>query len=143
MGPNRRMTGSERLGASLQRSPYVWLLLTVLLMLMTASIVGPVIDDDEPGRTWIGWVALALIGYGVLSSIWLMPRALVRSRRAISAEQVAVVRWALAVAPFLIGFAAAVASGPQVAMGIGFLASVLLLAVTARALVASTRGSQW
>lgn len=137
-----RMTLSNRLGASLQRSPYVWLVVTVLSMLMAASVVGSVIEDEEPRRTWIGWVALAFIGYGVLSSIWLMPRAVARSRREISTEQVALVRWALAIAPFLIGFAPAMASGPQLAFGVGFLASVLLLAVTARSLAASARASQ-
>ncbi len=91
-GDSPRLTLSERLGQSLQRSPYVWLVLTVLVMLMASLVVGSVVEDETPRRTWIGWVALAVIGYGVLSSIWLMARAIARSEREMSTEPVACVR---------------------------------------------------
>jgi hypothetical protein len=128
----RRNDLVERLGTSLQRSPYVWLVATVLSFVMLLSGLAPMAKSPGSGSTALAIVAAGFILYGIAA--WAMfPRLRGRSRKAApSTEVMGYILWTFAAAPFLIGWAAVAAGAEQWAVGLGFVVSVGLLVATAR-----------
>ena len=78
-------------------------------------------------------VATIFIAYAVVAALVLIPRlVLPRSRQTRTENQIAAIRWSFGATPFLVGYAAVAANAKEWIMGVGFLASVILLVVTAR-----------
>lgn len=122
----------ERLRTSLQRSPYVWLVATVLSFVMLLSGLAPMAKSPGSGSTTLAIVAAGFISYGI--GAWVMfPRLRGRSQKAApSGEVMGYILWTFAAAPFLFGWAAVAAGAEQWAVALGFVVSVGLLVATAR-----------
>src|SRR5207248_2724865 len=130
IGQSVRVAGlNERVAESLRRSPYLWLAMTILAMLLLNSGLARIAASPGEGST-----ALALAGSGGVvwgTAGWVVFQTS-RVRRGMSASNLIVVRWILAVTPFLFAYGAVSAGGEQWAFTLGFVASVILLAVSAR-----------
>ena len=124
---------AERLGASLRRGPYVWLALTLALFFLVLPGLSPLVEDQDTAKTWIAVVATIFIAYAVVAALILIPRlVLARSRQTKTENQIAAIRWSFGATPFLVGVAAVAANAKEWIIGVGFLASVIVLVVTAR-----------
>jgi hypothetical protein len=128
----RRNSIAERLGASLERSPYVWLVATVLSFMILLSGLAPIAKSLGSGNTTIAIVAAGFILYSVAA--WVMfPRVVAkREKRASSPAADAYIVWTFAAAPFLIGYGAVAAGGEQWRVALGFVVSIGLLIASAR-----------
>lgn len=128
----RRNVIAERAGASLRRSPYVWLVATILSFLVLLSGLAPIAESPGSANTAIAILAAGLILYGI--GVWAMlPRLLAKSRKAAPSDDTkAATLWMLAANPFVAAWACVAAGGEQWAVGIGFVASVALLVISAR-----------
>ena len=123
---------AERLGASLQRSPYVWLVATVLSFLVLLSGLAPIAQSPGSGSTTLAIVAAGFILYSVVAWI-VFPRLRAKSRKAApSPETMAYILWTFAATPFVIAWAAVAAGAEQWAVALGFVVGVGLLIATVR-----------
>jgi hypothetical protein len=123
---------TQRLGASLRRAPYVWLVATVLLMLVMDSVLRTVEDEPRPHDAWI---AVAGIGSAVYSVVlwFLVPGHLRRRARVADLdERVAILRWSFAISPYFFCYAAVVAGASPWTWAVGYLTSIALLVTSAR-----------
>ena len=128
----RRNVVAERLGTSLQRSPYVWLAATILSFVVLLSGLAPIAKRPGSGSTALAIVAAGFVLYGIVA--WVMfPRLRAKSQKAAVPPAVMdCILWVFAATPFLIGWAAVGAGAEQWAVGLGFVVSVGLLVATAR-----------
>jgi len=70
---------THRLGASLRRAPYVWLVATILLMLQLDSTLRVAVDEP---RSHNPWIAVEAIGFAIYSVVlWFSYRAISRVTR--------------------------------------------------------------
>jgi hypothetical protein len=128
----------ERAGDALRRTPYAWLVTTFAvywLLMRTTARLSTVSQEGEDASAQLAIVAAGLIASGVASSLVLVPRYVVPSmRQKRSNGEVALLRWAFAAAPFMIGFASVQAGAQQWALFVGWSASTVLLVIAARTL---------
>jgi hypothetical protein len=119
----------ERLANSMRRAPYVWLAATILWFLLMNSGLARI--AAEPGQ---GSTTLAVLGviFGALGVIAWVLVGTPFFRRDGSEAVLVVTRWIFAMTPFLFAFCTVGAGGEQWAFFFGFLASVVLLVISAR-----------
>jgi hypothetical protein len=131
----RRNVIVERLGSSLQRSPYLWLATTVLSFLLLLSGLAPMAKSPGSGSTTISIVAAGFILYGIAA--WVLFPRLTTKRQKVTPSPAATsyVLWTFAATPYLVGWAAVAAGGEQWAVALGFVVSIGLLVATARRMV--------
>ena len=117
----------ERLGASLIRAPFVWLVATITLFLFFSTGLAAVAEQGDRASS-----ALALVGAGMIAfsvGAWgLASRVDDRGPASVAI----LVRWVFAACPFLFAFCAVGAGAKQWVFSLGFLTSVVLLAITVR-----------
>ena len=90
--------------------------------------------DSGDASTALALGAAALIAYGAVAGLVLAPRFIFpRVQRERSENEVALLRWAFGIEPFLVGFAAVAAGAQRWSLSAGFVVSVVLLVVAARA----------
>jgi hypothetical protein len=118
---------AERVGASIRRAPYVWAGLTLLLFLLMLTPAGVLAVPKSGASQAVGIVAAGLITYCVVAWTFVLPRMKARPGKTLSSERSAMLLWSYACTPFLIGFGALAASGPQWALAVGFLTSSALI----------------
>lgn len=100
------------------------LLVTAALMFITADAGRQVFEGEASHASFLTWVALALMAW--------TPVAMVLASRLIRPVALLSIAWAMALAPFLYGFAAVAASSPMSVMWLGLGLSLVLLAWAAR-----------
>ena len=131
---------SERLGASLRRAPYVWLVASVLLLFVMTSPLRVIVTPPDKASTPIAVGGTFLILYGVLVYLGISSRRMAPAlARTQSANQTAFFKWILAEAPFLVGYAAVAAGGQPWVWAVGFITSTVLFVHTARHLARAAR----
>jgi hypothetical protein len=111
----------------MRRAPFVWLALTIALFLLMLAPAAELAVSPSRATQGVGWGTVGLIAYCVIAWIFVLPRMKPREGKTPSPERSATFLWAYASAPFLFGYAAITADGPQWAFGVGFLTSVVLL----------------
>lgn len=126
----------ERVDASLRRAPYVWLALTlVVIIAVMIPAARPLVEEKPGSASWISWVALALIVYTCGAGLFFSsPQRASRTRNRMTDDRFAVVQWTFGVAPTLFGFAGTAGNGKGWPLAIGVLASAILLTLFARQL---------
>ena len=120
---------NERLGESLRRAPYVWLIATILLLLFLNSGLARIASSPGHGSTALAIAGVALGAAGTAS--WMLLQA-ERVRRGMPPTTFVLARWAFATTPFFFAYCAVAAGGEQWAFFFGFFASVALLVISAR-----------
>lgn len=121
----------DRMGASLRRAPFVWLASTVMLFVIVNTPVRVLAQDRDRASTAVAFVGTAFIVYAVI--VWVLtPRLMARSKVPVPPDRILMLRWTIASCPYLAGVAAVAAGGQQWSYGLGFIASLVLLAQTAR-----------
>lgn len=127
-------TAGARLGEALRRAPYAWLVATLALFVMMLSPLSVLATDAEEASTGLAIGATALIAYGAVAALVLAPRVIFpKVQGKLSQNEVAVLRWALAVTPFLLGYGAVAAGAQRWSLSAGLVVSVVLLVVATRA----------
>lgn len=122
-------------GEALRRAPYAWLISTLALMVVMLSPLSVLAKDSDEASTGLAVGALAVIVYELVVVLVIAPRRIYpRLRNVKSEEEVAMLRWAFALTPFLIGYGAVAAGAKQWSLSAGFLASVTLLVAAARSM---------
>jgi hypothetical protein len=124
-----------RAGRALQRSPYAWLAVAILLFIAMLGPVGTTVDDRENASFALAVAASAWIVVTTALAILTFPRfiyPLLEAER--GGDHVAVLRWTLAISPFLVGVSAVIAGAEQWCLSIGFAASLALLIQAARSM---------
>jgi hypothetical protein len=107
------------------------LVVTAALMFITADAGRRVFEGEASHASFLTWVALALMAW--------TPVAMVLVSRLVSPGFPLSIAWAMALAPFLAGFAAVAARSPVSVMWLGFGLSLVLLAWAARTGLPSRR----
>jgi hypothetical protein len=88
----RRNVIAERLGTSLQRSPYVWFVATVLLFVALLPGLAPIAKSPGSGSTTLAIVATGFALYGI--GAWVMsPRVQAKSQVARSPAVTDCILW--------------------------------------------------
>jgi hypothetical protein len=100
------------------------LVVTAALMFITADAGRQVFEGQASHASFLTWVALALMAW--------TPVAMVLVSRLVSPGVPLSIAWAMALAPFLAGFAAVAAGSSVSLMWLGFGLSLVLLAWAAR-----------
>lgn len=134
MGSPDRDRLDERIGQSLRARRWVWFGGTVVAFVLLWSSGTDAFADNEH-ESWADWVTLAFMAYALITVVFLVPRFVIpRAEQQASANRLAVMRWAFAVAPFLVGFALFGAGAHAWAMAVAVGVSTLALAFTAMTL---------
>jgi hypothetical protein len=126
---------AELAGASLRRAPYAWLATTALLYLTSATSASAIAKKPRDASAPIAIGAAAIIAYGIVASVVLVPRFVIprlRSRK--SDNQAALMRWAFSVSPFAVGYAAVGLGGQPWEFALGAVASLALTIHAARSI---------
>ena len=119
----------------------MWLTLTLALIVLALTPLSALANDHDEASGGLAVGATVLITYGALTSLVIAPRKIFPKLRSERPEnEAAVLRWTLAVAPFLIGCGAVSAGAQQWSLSAGILVSVVLLVVAARSLRRAERG---
>jgi uncharacterized membrane protein len=121
----------DRLGASLRRAPYVWLVATILLLLLLIEPLATIARPNGSANLALTVLGMVVVAYAVVFSEIVVPRLFER-RRLLNETRVAILRWSAAAYPFLFGYAIVAAGAHQSVAGLGQLASVILLVRAAR-----------
>jgi len=122
---------AERVGQALRRAPYAWLVATAAAMFVLVPALGAVAEPAGEGNAGLAIVTALLVAGQVIA--WFVLR---RDAR-LDTDRSASIQWATSSAPFLVAFGLVAAGAEVWAMSVGFLVSVALLLVTARALARS------
>jgi hypothetical protein len=120
----------ERLGASLRRAPYVWLVATLLGYFLLIEPLEQVVDDSRHASTAWAVVGAVMIAWGTGLALFAEPR--MRAHQ--NDDKTATLRWVLAVSPFLLGYGATAVGGQSWVYALGFIVSLALLIRAARSL---------
>ena len=132
---------AERLGASLRRAPYVWLVLTILVYLMLSQPVSTIVTRPRDARTPIAIAAAVIMTFGVVWSTLLVPRLVIpKSQPKRSDNQIALMRWTLAAVPLVVGIGAVAFGGQPWAFVLGAVVSLVLTLQVARTVNQEVRG---
>ena len=115
----------------LRRWPYQAALITSFLLLICWDACRNAFPANGD-RTWLNWVAVAFIAYGVGVSLFFVPRCFVPRARGRGLAQLAWLRWALAISPSMIALGLWTAGADQWVATTGLVVSVLLLFLAAR-----------
>ena len=91
-------TASERLSELIARKPLVALLTTAVVLLLIASSGPPAVSGDDLRISPLTWIGVVLMAWGAIATV-VAPRFVMPAGRL-------AVDWALALTPFLFGFAA-------------------------------------
>jgi hypothetical protein len=95
-------------------------------------------SDGEHG--WLNWVVIGFVLYALVVSLVVVPRSLAPKMLANGEEgRLLSLCWALAVAPFLIGYAALAAGGDAWPMTLALVVAIATLFLNART-IAARRG---
>jgi hypothetical protein len=121
----------DRLGASLRRAPFVWLVATILLMLLLNDPSARMAVPNGRANPAITMAGVVFVAYAIVMSTVIVPR-LSERLRSLGENRLAVFRWTLAAVPFLLSYAAVAAGSQQWVYALGQVASVTLLVATAR-----------
>jgi hypothetical protein len=129
--PSPRHSVAERLGQSLRLRPWVWLTATfgvlAFLWLFAATASPP-----TQRNSWADWMTVAFVGYGLVAIVVAVPHLIIpRSTGRVPESRLALMRWSLALSPFLGGFAGLAAGAHAWSMALAFVATTLLLVYTA------------
>ena len=116
------------MAGSLRRSPYVWLSATILALLLMNSGLAHI--AAAPGHGSTAWALVGAAGVAWGTAGWLLWQTR-RVRRDMPAGSFVVVRWVMALTPFLFAYAAVAAGGEQWVFALGFVVSAILLFVSA------------
>ncbi|MCP4965978.1 MAG: hypothetical protein GY926_12170 [bacterium] len=127
--------GATRIGVALQRAPYAWLTVSVLLLFFSLGPFSAVVDVTEPGSVGLAIAASGWIAVNVAVAGWYNPRFVYpKVTGEFAGSSIALMRWAYGIAPFLVGLAAVLVGAQQWSLSVGFVASVVLLFLAARSL---------
>jgi hypothetical protein len=122
----------------IERSPYVAAGLTSLLLVILWDAGRDALGQGGH-RSWLNWIVIGFIAYGAGVSLVFAPRYFTSAGSHGQRSQVALLLWAFAVAPFLIGFGALAAGADQWAATAALVVSIGLLFGAARQ-IARCRG---
>lgn len=123
-----------RAGEALRRGPYAWLVATLALLVLMLTPLSVLAKESDEANTALAIGATALVIYGVIAALVLAPRLIYPKIKVERSENdVAMLRWAFATSPFLVGYAAVAAGAQQWSLSAGFVSTVVLLVVAARA----------
>jgi uncharacterized membrane protein len=115
------------------RAPYAWLITSlVVLFMMTTSLSG-IAKEVGDGSSFLAVAASALAVVDGFVAAFLVPRQLEAARSRLSAAQALLLRWAFALVPFLLTWAAVAAGAERWALSVGVILSTALLVQAARA----------
>lgn len=121
----------ERVGRSLRQRPWIWLALTLVAMLVAWS-AGATAFSDSREQAWADSLAVGLVAYCLVAMLVLLPLVVVpRSRENFTDNRLALIRWSLGTAAFLVGFASLALGGHAWSVSIAFVSSTLMLSYTA------------
>lgn len=121
----------ERISRFLAERRLMSFVITSAAILLVADSIRRVLLDESEVNLFT-WIALALIVYAVIVTIFLPKRVAPNVRL--------VVAWTLGVSPALYGFAAVLADSPRVVMWVGVLMSLCLVSWVAIAKTPEPRG---
>jgi len=108
---------------------------TALLYFTSASPASAIAKKPRDASTPIAIGAAVLIAYGILVSAVLVPRVVIPRLRATRSEnQIALMRWAFAILPFGVGYAAVALGGQPWAFVLASFASLVLTIRAARSI---------
>jgi hypothetical protein len=128
--PSLRRPVAEALGQSLRLRPGLWLAATLgvaAFLWLFAETAYPPIER----ASWADWMTVAFIGYGLVAIV-VVPHVIIpRSSDRVPESRVALMRWSLALMPFLGGFTGLAAGAHPWSMALAFVTTTLLLVYTA------------
>jgi hypothetical protein len=121
---------SDRLAGHAKRAPLVIAFLTIaaLVVMWDGSRDAFGAGGAEP---WLDWVVIGFLAYGVVASMYVVPRYIAPRAAARGFEHLTLLRWAFAMAPFLIGFGAWAIGADEWAATVALIGSALLLIAAA------------
>ncbi len=128
----------DRLGRVFAARPYVTSVATSLLLLVIWDTGREVFEsDDEHG--WLSWVVIGFVVYALIVSFVVVPRSVAPKLLARGhAGRLFLFGLAVAIAPFLVGFASLTAGGDTWAMTLALVVAIALLFLNARTVAART-----
>ena len=124
---------SDLIGRVLRKGPYAAAVVTSLLLLMIWD-AGRRAFTSDGDHSWLTWVALAFVAYGVGVALVFVPRYFVPRARGWGLDQLAWLRWAFAISPFMIAFGLWAAGADRWVATAGLVVSVLLVFIAAKEL---------
>ena len=121
----------DPIGRLMVRAPFAGAAATVILVLLLWSYA--FLFDANASRAWLDWVVVGFCAYTVFAALVLIPKVVVpRARKPPSDAALASMRWAFAVAPFLIAFGAVAAGADHWTLAAGVAVSTTLLFLDAK-----------
>ncbi len=125
------------MGGTLRRRPYLWLVMTVLLLAFFVSGGPP--EGHSRHSLVLTIAALAVQAYSLVAGLVLWPRLVERRGPALPPSTIAYIRWSLGLVPTLVGIAGATLGAAGWVAVLGLAESVAVLTVTAVRLARAPR----
>lgn len=124
----------DRIGKALLRAPFAWLITTfAVVLIMTTSLSG-IAEEVGEGSSSLAILASAFAVLEGAVAFFVVPRTVLTEVRRRGPEgQAVVIRWAFAMVPFVVTYAAVAAGAEVWALSVGIFISAVLLIQWARA----------
>jgi hypothetical protein len=121
---------SGRVAGRAKRAPIVVAALTIAALVVVWDS-GHEAFGAGGTASWLDWVVIGFLAYGVVASVYLVPRYVIPQAVAKGYQRVALLGWSFAMSPFLIGFGAWATGADEWVATASLIGSALLLIAAA------------